>query len=421
MCGIFGFIKNKTFSVEYNSAFEVGNDWKYGNSYRNDPEVKLVKNLLFPTALRGVDSTGFALVDHENNKVYSKKLPLNAIQFSGFGEFDEVEKFADYNKIGIIGHCRAGTIGTVSMLTSHPFVTDNLIGVHNGTLHSYNNLTKKKYYSDSHALYLGMDECDVYTNYLETLNGSFALAWYDNSTKKYYLARNKDRPMYYFKDKDFLSFASEKEILDFGMKRTYGNFFTEKDYQAIEEVKDHNLYEIDPTTLDITLYEFKERISTFYTYQGKDKNKCGNSSNYCFPKTPGKAETNSPFRIGDRKTLIPCGTLEYQNSSANYGSVYGYLTEGSSTYYWIAYGIENVKEWLSDYFTAVLTSNVDLSGKISNVSYQHINSRKECVDLVDPMTNAKIHPMRDKDDYDMVMVFSIEAKSLNYYEDAVFN
>jgi len=309
------------------------------------------------------------------------------------------------------------------MNTTHPFHLESVVGVHNGTLTYYNKLSKKKSFSDSHALYQGLDECNIVTEYLETITGSFALVWYDVTTKKYYFARNKDRPLYYFKDTNLLSFASEKEILDFGMKRTYGKEFKEEHYQSIQEVKDHTLYEINPTDLGITTYEFKERVFTSPVSSKKDYKNNNWSSQQYLPKVQENEswKENLPVKIGDRTTLVPCGYLEYQNSNTGYGSIYGYFTVGTKSFYWISYGIQNVKEWLSDYFTEVLSNGVDMSGKLTHVSLQHKNSRKEAVDLVDPMTNLKIFPTRDEKDNDSFIVYSVENSTLNYYQNAVFN
>jgi asparagine synthase (glutamine-hydrolysing) len=95
-----------------------------------------------------------------------------------------------------------------------------VVTVFNGEIYNFQDLRarlenrhKFKTQSDTEVLVQGWDEWG--TGLLSHLNGMFAFAIYDRKTKKLLLARDRlgVKPLYYYRDKDVLAFASEMGAL----------------------------------------------------------------------------------------------------------------------------------------------------------------------------------------------------------------
>lgn len=201
MCGIFSVFHNeKTF---------------------NRDVAKLIANLTWVDAIRGHHSTGF-IYEAEGQPDYYKK----AISGYDFLQLNFVQKIIDnYHKTPyLIGHNRAATRGEVNHSNAHPFQSDHLVGVHNGTLTNHHSLSPIGFNHpvDSAHLYAALAK-DGTKDTLPRVNGSFNLLWHDNSDNTIHMVKNANRPYTFakIKGKDILVGASEKDMLKWLIKREH--------------------------------------------------------------------------------------------------------------------------------------------------------------------------------------------------------
>lgn len=194
MCGIVGVIaKKETKNISYK-------------------EKEMFIDMLFADALRGLDSTGLFVVNKWGNVDWAKEASVSA----DFLENKEADKILNkyYSAMAMVGHNRKATIGKVSDETAHPFIEDDFILVHNGTLTNHKELNDKVDV-DSHALCHAIAS-DGIDKALDKVKGAYAIACYDTKNKKLFLARNKERPLWICESEDMFAFASEPWLL-YGM------------------------------------------------------------------------------------------------------------------------------------------------------------------------------------------------------------
>lgn len=175
------------------------------------------KQLLIVDSLRGLHSTGIAAVNDKGELLVAKDaiLPnyLLATQ-------EAKDIFLKINRV-LIGHNRFATKGAINKVNAHPYVFQNIVGAHNGTITNVNMLpTKHTFEVDSQALLSSIDEVGS-NNVASKIHGAFALTWYDRKDNTMHLWRNYQRPLWmaYTAGKDVLFWASEKEMLEFILAR----------------------------------------------------------------------------------------------------------------------------------------------------------------------------------------------------------
>lgn len=173
---------------------------------------KIVFNqLLVVDVLRGKHSTGAALVDYRGVTSVFKKA-VNVQDFLDFTKYKDLQRLS-YNCM--IGHNRYATKGAVNNVNAHPFDFQNVVGVHNGTLHQYHNLDNAKDFEvDSECMYSHLNDHGIQDTF-EKVVGALALVWFDKKTKKLHFFRNSERPLSYCysSDKATLYWASESWML----------------------------------------------------------------------------------------------------------------------------------------------------------------------------------------------------------------
>lgn len=178
----------------------------------------ILETLLILDQLRGIDSTGIAVIPRGDFDVNIAKNVGNAYDLFNTLQYGKAINCATR---AIIGHNRSATSGTVIRKNAHPFENDSLVGVHNGTLTSKWKLADSKDFTvDSENLYHhihkhGLKDC------LNHLTGAWSLVWWDKTEETLNFLRNKERPMFLCWSKNFKSLyaASEKWMLQVALSR----------------------------------------------------------------------------------------------------------------------------------------------------------------------------------------------------------
>lgn len=160
---------------------------------------KWFETALYVDTLRGDHSTGIALVSHDKDvTVFKKAMPgFDFIEHAKFRKLNrDLEKFPV-----AIGHNRYATQGAHTAANAHPFEFGNIVLVHNGTLKTGSTKDLPYHAVDSAQIALGLNEVDhedtqAIHNFLESLDGAYALVWYNKKTGTVYMARNKERPLW---------------------------------------------------------------------------------------------------------------------------------------------------------------------------------------------------------------------------------
>jgi len=104
---------------------------------------------------------------------------------------------------------------------AHPFHHGDVVGAHNGTLHSTWGLEDGyKFEVDSEAIFYNFNKYTCQT-VIPDIDGAYALTWYDGIEDKLFIIRNSQRPLFYTrrKDKDVIFWASEGWMLEVAMQK----------------------------------------------------------------------------------------------------------------------------------------------------------------------------------------------------------
>lgn len=152
-----------------------------------------MKDAIILDTVRGVDSTGIALVEHSDME--SADVIKWAVPGPVFLENRRVDSaLTSIEKYAVVmGHNRAATVGKVNSANSHPFQHGHITLCHNGTLTSRNGVSSALAV-DSEAICHAFAEKGAIET-IEQLKGAYALQWYDAKEKTYNLARNTERPL----------------------------------------------------------------------------------------------------------------------------------------------------------------------------------------------------------------------------------
>lgn len=175
------------------------------------------RDMLVFDSVRGEDSTGVAFLHQGMGTSIVKEVGDPFVLLTS-GKFNRAMKGVHK---AILGHNRWATTGKINRDNAHPFETDNLIGVHNGTLKNKsaipNHLT---YETDSEALYNHIDNVGV-EKAIPIIDGAWALVWIDKNEGTISFLRNKERPMYigFSEDEKTMLWASEAWMLTVAASR----------------------------------------------------------------------------------------------------------------------------------------------------------------------------------------------------------
>lgn len=121
----------------------------------------------------------------------------------------------------LLGHNRWATVGKVNRLNAHPFETENLIGVHNGTLKNKHAIPDSQFYdTDSEALYNNID-FEGLEKAMSIVRGAWALAYYNKEDHSMNFLRNAERPLFIGtnEENDCIIWASELWMIQVAASR----------------------------------------------------------------------------------------------------------------------------------------------------------------------------------------------------------
>ena len=199
MCGIWGYIDTRAAGT-------------------GDKEARILRDLCVAGTMRGWDGTGIFYQDAgKKAEVFYHKL---AVTGAGLMNKYAWEDTAGGNRF-VVGHNRAATIGALDEAHTHPFAHENVIGVHNGTIHSWRLLfPDTNALLDSDAVFEALSEADDANDVLPKLSaGAYALVWFDHRDGCVHLARNDERPMTFVRTVNGTFFASELKMLEWCIDR----------------------------------------------------------------------------------------------------------------------------------------------------------------------------------------------------------
>lgn len=172
MCGIVGVISTSVLTAQQSEQF---------------------KRLLIMDQVRGLDSCG--VISEKVSSLDFHKSVWDPATFLADRRTNAVITGAK----ALVGHNRAATRGNVIASNAHPFHHGPITLVHNGTL-AYpmpDHATKFDVDSESIAYNLSLIPPEQAGAFLETVNGAYALVWYDERDSSWNLARNEERPLHY--------------------------------------------------------------------------------------------------------------------------------------------------------------------------------------------------------------------------------
>lgn len=175
-------------------------------------EETIFQELLVVDSLRGVDSTGIAVVSSQWEVKIAKQVG-NPYDLFDTKSYDKA--LQGLNRV-LIGHNRFGTVGVSSRANAHPFQFKHITGVHNGTLkNKYSFINGHEFAVDSQALYNHIAEAGLKSAII-TAEGAWALVWWDSNEKTINFLRNSERPLWTVRSEDAktLFWASELWMLE---------------------------------------------------------------------------------------------------------------------------------------------------------------------------------------------------------------
>lgn len=173
-------------------------------------DLDMFEQMLVVDSIRGKDSTG-ALTVLKNKTVRTIKIGAVPQLLFRCTEWGDWRKQAEQQGQFLVGHNRAATRGAINSTNAHPFSEDHIILVHNGTLRDHAKLTDETVEVDSHAICHALVK-GTPQDVLPTIDGAFALIWYNVETEKLYAIRNKERPLALITTEDNYILSSEAWI-----------------------------------------------------------------------------------------------------------------------------------------------------------------------------------------------------------------
>lgn len=159
-------------------------------------DLDLVPQIMVLTSLRGMDSTGVAVVSDAKSRARTIKQVGGPDYLLNEDAFGKVLDFAFKKGKVIFGHGRSATKGKITAKNAHPFTYEHITLVHNGTIHFglETEMTEVETDVDSHALCVSIAKKGL-VEALKEIMGAYALIVHDSKEGCVYVVRNDERPL----------------------------------------------------------------------------------------------------------------------------------------------------------------------------------------------------------------------------------
>lgn len=178
--------------------------------------------MMVVSSLRGMHSTGMAITHYK--KPWQKPRTYRVVGGPNFlfqsKDWKGIAEYLGSDGGAVFGHARFATKGDVTVRNAHPFNHKHITLVHNGTISSglsYKS-DEKEVEVDSHALCIAIAE-EGFEKTLNNISGAFAIIVHDQQEKCIWVAKNNERPLHFAETSDRMFVMSEKEDLEFVMKK----------------------------------------------------------------------------------------------------------------------------------------------------------------------------------------------------------
>jgi hypothetical protein len=242
--------------------------------------LKLMTALGEQTEIRGRHSTGYFA---RNKKFeYMEKQAIPATEFYIEAEMIR-EAIVDSKSFCFLGHNRQASKGAVNSINAHPFVGENIVLIHNGTVAKMKDIMSEKASekmvgdTDSEAIMWHFDEVGVTDTKSWKRLANYSCVIYDRNVNKVYFARDYEKPLVILDLRNILGirvFASTIEIAAKALR--LAGIDTEKEKINFFNTKPYCLYEADPMDGEVTNLGFygpkqpeKVTVKTEATYDTK--------------------------------------------------------------------------------------------------------------------------------------------------------
>lgn len=278
----------------------------------NSTHSKMFRDMLVFDYVRGVDSTGVAMLgiapsaDVEVEKAIGS--PGNLWEWGTSPLFND-RGFSKSAKKLMIGHNRAATIGVVNTENAHPFQYGSVTGAHNGSLRDWYDLEGYAHLDvDSKAIFntinlKGIDHC------WKNFSGAAALVYYDAETKLLNIIRNSERPLFiaHSEKSDAIFWASEPWMIIVAAERHKIKLKTgeKNDKPHVWQPRENWLHTYKPETMSCELQESRELEKKSYPQRSSSSGTNGHG--WHNPQTPrpnhfkGGATINNTWAKGYSK------------------------------------------------------------------------------------------------------------------------
>lgn len=342
-------------------------------------DEKVFAQLLIVDSLRGTDSTGVASVLSDGSSSICKAVgnPYELLESRAF-----TRTMLGAQRV-LMGHNRYATQGAVNKRNAHPFEFETLIGMHNGTIRNkYSLHDAKDFVVDSENIYHHIEKKGL-RDAVNTIDGAYALIWWDKYTEMVNILRNNERPLYGAEDdKGNLWFCSEGWMLEGVLSR---NGIKHKDIISVASDKHYQI------PIDLKTGAIGKFVETPMFKVAKPVNNYYQAASTYFPKpqtqTPVVQNPVMPEVARTKKLMMTIVALETDSHGSNY-----FQCEAED---WAAADIrlyynnleENPKDYIGREFTAELmaTQVLSMSGRFYKVY-------ASSVEYIDPVSEGESAP-----------------------------